>query len=195
VIGMTTGSQPHRTPRGYLQPVAYTEGAGYSPGEEWVEFFDDSVVEGPVSLDQPASADSGCACVTPAVAVVVRRALSPHAGQGTAAHAVGAALLALELRFADQRPVAILLGERVIDLPLRGPLTLTMKGGETHTYPAEEFGDIHDRLRSAADQVGGLRPGDMAVFGPRTTEPARTGAGPVELWGPQESTLINRIQD
>lgn len=169
-------------PRGYFQPFSGT----------CLEITDEILVNGPLALDQLAAGDPSAG---PAVAVIIRRALPRHAGQGRAAHAIGAAFIALDLHSPGRAPAVLMLGERVIDLPLRTAVTLAVDGGETGMYQPEDFGDPHDRLCQAADQIGGLPAGTLVAFGPRARATELVRAGTVELWGPQDSTLVARVQD
>lgn len=168
--------------RGYFQPFSDT----------CLEIADEILVNGPLSLEPLAAGDP---FVGPAVAVIIRRALPRHAGQGSAAHAIGAAFIALDFHSPGRAPVALMLGERVIDLPLRTAVTLAVNGSESGIYQPEDFGDPHDRLCQVADQIGGLAAGTLVAFGPRAHAAELVCAGTVELWGPQDSTLVAHVGD
>lgn len=135
-----------------------------------------------------AEPTSGTGEVSAALAVVLRDAVAPGAGNGVATRAVGAVFLAVGLRD-GAAPTAFALGEQCLALPLREALTLTVAGADAAVCPAEDFGDVPERLTEVATATGGLAPGDLVVLTPRDARPRPARPGAVELWGPAGSTV------
>lgn len=184
-----------RVPRGYRLPDPGR--TGHAPVAELSrsrKIYDDALVSGPVSLTRGPTREVVEPYLRPALAVVLNHALPAGGGPGGAARAIGAAFVAVDITDPAGRSHCYVLGELAVRLPLDGPITVWLDGSEADTYLPEEFGDVADGMVRLAEEVGGLRPGQLVVFGqttPRQGTPAR--AGTVQVWGPGTAALIVRL--
>jgi 2-keto-4-pentenoate hydratase len=134
----------------------------------------------------------GTSRLSPALAVVM--ATDAPAGSAPEAIylAVGGTFLALEARGGD-RSDALVVSERLLPLPLEGELRLYLGGRLMLETPLEELGQPTERLAWLANQVGGLRAGELVVLGGTAAQEARRGT--VEVWGPLGSTLTTTLSE
>ena len=109
--------------------------------------------------------------------------------------AIGGAFLAVGFVDADDAAAGgVLVGERLLELPLEGTLRLYLDGELTAEAPLEELGDPGERLARLAEEVGGL-PERTLVFLRADAEPLEARAGTLELVGPRDAALVARIED
>ncbi|KAA2252840.1 hypothetical protein F0L68_34310 [Solihabitans fulvus] len=168
------------TPRGYRLSA---------PGGPVVAVHSDALVTSPVPL-----AAVSAARLRPSVAVLLGRELAAGAPPGAVERAIGAAFVAVEVSDPDGGPARFVLGERAVELPLGGPLTLWQTGTDAEVTQPESFGDLVTRVGAAAGEAGGLPPGAIVLVGPIRPGaglPARPGT--VQLWGPGFATVIVAI--
>jgi 2-keto-4-pentenoate hydratase len=89
---------------------------------------------------------------------------------------------------------AFALGDRLLDVTLEGYLHLYLNGRLLTDGPLAALGSLPDRLAWLADEVGGLRAGQLVFFGsPAAAVPAVPGT--LEVRGPSGSVLVVRLKD
>ncbi len=166
--------------------------------------YPEMLLESPVSLSrfiQPR--------LEPELAVVLGDEVPPEAAPGAASLAVGGLFLAIDFldsiwegyRFSISDVVAdntsgggFLLGERPLDVPLEGRLSLYLDGELLTEGPLEALGNLDERLLWLAGEVGGLEAGQVVFLGsPAAALEARPGT--LELRGPKNSILVARLEE
>ncbi|MCA3748618.1 MAG: 4-oxalocrotonate decarboxylase [Rubrobacter sp.] len=166
--------------------------------------YPEMLLESPVKLSgfiQPR--------LEPELAVVLGGDLPPGAAPGAASLAVGGLFLAIDFldsiwegyRFSISDVVAdntsgggFLLGERLLDVPLEGKLSLYLNGELLTEGPLEALGKVDERLVWLAGEVGGLKAGQVVFLGSPAAA-LETRPGTLELRGPEGSALIARIEE
>jgi hypothetical protein len=132
--------------------------------------------------------------LVPQLAVVLAADLPAGASPGAAQLAMGGAFLALEVSAAPAG--AFLVGERLLSLSLAGGrLVLYVDAELVAETSAEDSGQLGDRIGRLADDVGGLRAGQLvfaAAGDPAAAAPARPGM--VELRGPEHTMITALVQ-
>jgi 2-keto-4-pentenoate hydratase len=144
----------------------------------------------------------------PEIAVVLRRDVAPGASAGSIAVAIGATFLAVDIldsvwrdyRFSLPQVVAdntsggaFVLGERAYDAIPSGRLQVRLDGEIVGHGSLADIGDPIAHLQWLADDVGGLRTGQIVFLGsPAAAVDARPGL--LELDGPDGVSLTVRLQ-
>lgn len=144
------------------------------------------------------------------LALVLGADLPPAAAPGAVHMALGAVFCAVEFTdsvWADgQMTVAgavadnasaggFVVGERLLEPPLHGSATLLLRGSPVASCALDAFGDVTARLGGLADDVDGLRQGQIVLLGPvGGDELVPVNPGSLELWGPDGSFLAIEIQ-
>jgi 2-keto-4-pentenoate hydratase len=148
------------------------------------------LLESPVRLDRFTHPR-----LEPELAVVLRREAAAGTEPEEAYLAVGGAFLAVAFLEADGASAGgVLVGERLLDLPVEGALGLYLDGELLGETPVEALGDPGERLARLAEEVDGLAAGTIVLLG-SGAEPLEARAGTLELAGPGGSALIARIED
>jgi 2-keto-4-pentenoate hydratase len=131
----------------------------------------------------------------PELAVVLRGDAAAGAEPEAAYLAVGGAFLAVAfLEAGGASAGGVLVGERLLEVPVEGTLALHLDGELLGETPLEALGDPGERLARLADEVDGLPAGTIVLLG-SGAEPLEARAGTLELVGPGGSALIARIED
>jgi 2-keto-4-pentenoate hydratase len=144
----------------------------------------------------------------PEIAVVLRRDVPPGSTAGAVAVAIGATFLAVDVldsvwrnyRFSLSQVVAdntsggaFVLGERAYAAIPSGQLAVRLDGELVGNGSLADIGDPIGHLRWLADDVGGLRAGQVIFLGsPAAAVEARPGL--IELAGPDGVSLTVRLQ-
>jgi 2-keto-4-pentenoate hydratase len=144
----------------------------------------------------------------PEIAVVLRRDVPPGSSAGTVVAAIGATFLAVDIldsvwrdyRFSLPQVVAdntsggaFVLGERAYDTIPSGQLEVRLDGELVGQGSLADIGDPIAHLQWLADDVGGLRAGQVIFLGsPIAAAQARPGL--LELAGPDGASLTVRLQ-
>lgn len=166
--------------------------------------YSDMLLESPVSLSrfiQPR--------MEPELAVVLGSDVDLEAAPGEAALAAEGVFLAIDFldsiwegyKFSIADVVAdnasgggFLLGERLLDIPFEGKLSMYLDGELLAEGSLEALGNLDDRLMWLAGEVGGLRGGQVVFLGsPAAALEARPGT--LELRGPERSVLLAKIEE
>jgi 2-keto-4-pentenoate hydratase len=147
--------------------------------------------------------------IEPELAVVLRDELPAQVAPAAARSAVGSVFLGVDFldsiwegyRFSIAEVMAdnasgggFLLGKQPLRWPIAGQLSLYLNRELLTEGPVEALGDMGERLRWLAEQVGGLKEGYVIFLGsPAAALPARPGI--LELHGPQESILVATVEE
>jgi 2-keto-4-pentenoate hydratase len=145
----------------------------------------------------------------PEIAVVLRRDVPSGASAGTVVAAIGATFLAIDIldsvwrdyRFSLPQVVAdntsggaFVLGDHAYDAIPSGQLEVRFDGELVGSGSLADIGDPIAHLQWLADDVGGLRAGQVIFLGsPIAATEARPGL--LELAGPGGVSLIVRLQE
>jgi len=86
-----------------------------------------------------------------------------------------------------------LVGERLLDAPFEGKLSLYLDDALLIEEPLEASGNPEERLAWLAGKVDGLRAGQVVFLGP-VAAALEARPGTLELRGPKDSTLIARVE-
>jgi 2-keto-4-pentenoate hydratase len=144
----------------------------------------------------------------PEIAVVLRQDVPPGSSAGTVVAAIGATFLAVDIldsvwrdyRFSLPQVVAdntsggaFVLGDHAYDAIPSGQLEVRLDGELVGSGSLADIGDPIAHLQGLADDVGGLRAGQVIFLGsPTAAVQARPGL--VELAGPYGVSLTVRLQ-
>jgi 2-keto-4-pentenoate hydratase len=145
----------------------------------------------------------------PELAAMLGDDVHPDAAPGAATLAVGGMFLAVDFldsvwegyNFGITDVVAdnssgggFLLGERLLDVPFEGKLSLYLDGELLTEGPLETIGNLGERLAWLASEVGGLRAGQVIFLGsPAAALEARPGT--LEVQGPENSVLVAKLEE
>lgn len=166
--------------------------------------YPEMLLESPVSLNrfiQPR--------FEPELAAVLKDDVPSDATPGAAFLAVGGVFLAIDLldsiwegydfRITDvvadnASGGGFLLGEKLMELPVDGQLRLYIDGELLAQGSLDVLGDPGEKLAWLASEVGGLKAGQVVFLGsPVAAQAVRPGT--LELYGPDGSTLIARLEE
>jgi 2-keto-4-pentenoate hydratase len=144
----------------------------------------------------------------PEIAVVLRRDVPPCSSAGTVVAAIGATFLAVDMldsvwrdyRFSLPQVVAdntsggaFVLGDHAYDAIPSGQLEVRLDGELVGSGSLADIGDPIAHLQWLADDVGGLRAGQVIFLGsPAAAAEARPGL--LEITGPDGVSLTVRLQ-
>jgi 2-keto-4-pentenoate hydratase len=171
--------------------VATARGKGYRlDGDAHALVSAEMLLESPVRLGRFTRPR-----LEPELAVVLGREAAAGTDPEAAYLAVGGAFLAVAFLEEDEASAGgVLVGERLLELPVEGTLGLSLDGELLGETPVESLGDPGERLARLAEEVDGLPAGTIVLLG-SGAEPVAAHAGTLELAGPGDSVLIARIED
>jgi hypothetical protein len=130
----------------------------------------------------------------PELAVVLASDVAAGTGHEAAYLAIGGAFLALGVLEDGDSAAGVLVGDRLLDLPLEGALSLYLDAELLREVPVEALGSPGERVARLAAEAGGLEAGATVLLS-SGAEPAEAHAGTLELLGPEGSALVGRLED